>query len=106
MRRAGPPAFRRRVPTGARRAVPARLPAGGGTGEIGTATGINAALLAELVGPDGLVVTIELDEDLAESGRAHLAAGYQVTVLCRDGALGAPESAPFDRIIVTAGACG
>ncbi|MEV7124002.1 methyltransferase, FxLD system [Kitasatospora griseola] len=74
--------------------------------EIGTATGINAALLAELVGPDGRVVTIELDEDLAESGRAHLAAaGYnQVTVLCRDGALGAPELAPFDRIIVTAGA--
>ncbi|MGW0827123.1 methyltransferase, FxLD system [Streptomyces sp. NPDC002845] len=73
--------------------------------EIGAATGINAALLAELTGPSGSVVTIELDDDLAEGARTHLAeAGYdQVTVICRDGALGAPDSAPFDRIIVTAG---
>jgi protein-L-isoaspartate(D-aspartate) O-methyltransferase len=33
--------------------------------EIGAATGINAALLAEPVGPTGAVVTIELDDDLA-----------------------------------------
>lgn len=33
--------------------------------EIGAATGINAALLAELTGPTGQVVTIELDDDLA-----------------------------------------
>lgn len=74
--------------------------------EIGAATGINAALLAKLVGPPVQVVTIELDEDLAEGARGHLAeAGYeQVTVLCRDGALGDPDHAPFDRIIVTAGA--
>ncbi|WP_411146305.1 methyltransferase, FxLD system [Streptomyces sp. x-80] len=74
--------------------------------EIGSATGINAALLAELVGPTGSVVTIELDDDLADGARAHLTeTGYkQVTVLCRDGALGDPDSAPFDRIIVTAGA--
>ncbi|WP_206441068.1 methyltransferase, FxLD system [Streptomyces boncukensis] len=74
--------------------------------EIGAATGINAALLAELVGENGQVVTIELDDDLAEGARAHLTeAGYEhVTVLCRDGALGDPDRAPFDRIIVTAGA--
>ncbi|WP_455362348.1 methyltransferase, FxLD system [Streptomyces sp. SYSU K21746] len=74
--------------------------------EIGAATGINAALLAELVGPTGSVVTIELDDDLADGARAHLAeAGYDhVKVICRDGALGDPDGAPFDRIIVTAGA--
>ena len=74
--------------------------------EIGAATGINAALLAELTGENGTVVTIELDDDLAEGARTHLAqAGYkQVTVLCRDGALGDPDTASFDRIIVTAGA--
>lgn len=74
--------------------------------EIGAATGINAALLAEIVGPTGSVVTIELDDDLADGARAHLAeAGYdQVTVVCRDGALGDPDGAPFHRIIVTAGA--
>jgi protein-L-isoaspartate(D-aspartate) O-methyltransferase len=74
--------------------------------EIGAATGINAALLAELVGPTGEVVTIELDDDLAAGAAANLAAtGYgQVRVICGDGALGYPELAPYDRIIVTAGA--
>jgi protein-L-isoaspartate(D-aspartate) O-methyltransferase len=74
--------------------------------EIGAATGINAALIAEVVGPDGEVVTIELDDDLAYGARARLTeTGYdRVTVYCRDGALGAPEDGPFDRIIVTAGA--
>ena len=74
--------------------------------EIGSATGINAALLAELVGASGSVVTIELDEDLAEGARTGLAtAGYhQVEVICGDGALGDPSGRTFDRIIVTAGA--
>lgn len=74
--------------------------------EIGAATGINAALLAELAGPAGQVVTIELDEDLAAGARNGLAAaGYpQVEVICGDGALGHAERAPYDRIIVTAGA--
>lgn len=58
--------------------------------EIGTATGVNAALMAELVGPHGHVVTIEIDEDLsAAARRALLRAGYpQVKVICGDGALG------------------
>ncbi|OEV07390.1 methyltransferase, FxLD system [Streptomyces nanshensis] len=79
---------------------------GQGVLEIGAATGINAALLAELVGESGRVVTIELDDDLTEGARTHLTeAGYErVTVLCRDGALGDPDRAPYDRIIVTAGA--
>jgi protein-L-isoaspartate(D-aspartate) O-methyltransferase len=74
--------------------------------EIGAATGINAALLAELVGPTGHVVTIELDDNLAAGARASLtAAGYpQVDVICGDGALGHPDAQPYDRIIVTAGA--
>ncbi|MEE4541354.1 methyltransferase, FxLD system [Streptomyces sp. V4-01] len=74
--------------------------------EIGAATGINAALLAELVGPTGSVVTIELDDDLAAGARTGLAAaGYdQVEVICGDGALGDPSGKTFDRIIVTAGA--
>ncbi|MGH8882231.1 MAG: rRNA adenine N-6-methyltransferase family protein, partial [Stackebrandtia sp.] len=40
--------------------------------EIGTATGINAALLAELVGPTGKVVTIEIDDDLTAGAHAAL----------------------------------
>ncbi|MFY1597339.1 methyltransferase, FxLD system [Micromonospora sp. WMMD737] len=74
--------------------------------EIGAATGINAALLAELTTPDGKVVTIELDQDLADGARAGLArAGYDtVEVIHGDGALGYPNTTPYDRIIVTAGA--
>ncbi|GAB3733940.1 methyltransferase, FxLD system [Nocardiopsis nanhaiensis] len=74
--------------------------------EIGAATGINAALLTEIVGPSGSVTTIEIDEDLAHSARHHLAeAGYdQVKVVRGDGAHGASAEGPFDRIIVTAGA--
>jgi protein-L-isoaspartate(D-aspartate) O-methyltransferase len=72
--------------------------------EIGAATGFNAALLAELTGPAGTVVTIELDDDLATEAAANLSrAGYpDVHVACADGALGDPSQAPYDRIIVTA----
>ncbi|GLZ01862.1 methyltransferase, FxLD system [Actinoplanes sp. NBRC 103695] len=74
--------------------------------EIGAATGINAALLADQTGASGRVVTIELDEDLADGARTNLArAGYDtVEVICADGALGHPDAAPYNRIIVTAGA--
>lgn len=74
--------------------------------EIGAATGINAALLAELTSPGGTVVTIELDQDLADGARAGLdRADYDtVAVVCGDGALGDPDHAPYDRVIVTAGA--
>ncbi|MGH3911788.1 MAG: methyltransferase, FxLD system [Pseudonocardiaceae bacterium] len=74
--------------------------------EIGTATGINAALLAELVGPTGTVRTIEIDDELAAGARVALAAaGYRhVEVICADGALGHPVHAPYERIIVTADA--
>lgn len=74
--------------------------------EIGAATGINAALIAELTGPTGQVTTIEIDDDLADGARQSLnRAGYpHVEVICGDGALGHPGGAPYDRIVVTAGA--
>lgn len=74
--------------------------------EIGTATGINAALLAELAGPTGHVTTIEIDEDLIGGARTALAAASydQVDVIHGDGAAGYPDGAPYDRIVITAGA--
>jgi protein-L-isoaspartate(D-aspartate) O-methyltransferase len=74
--------------------------------EIGTGTGYNAALMSHLVGPEGSVVTVDIDPDLADRARARLvAAGYpDVVVICGDGGFGAREFAPYDRIIVTAGA--
>jgi protein-L-isoaspartate(D-aspartate) O-methyltransferase len=73
--------------------------------EIGTGTGYNAALIAEIVGDSGSVVTIDVEPDLIAEARASLAAaGFaDVTVICGDGAGGVPGHAPYDRIIVTAG---
>ncbi|CAL9655230.1 methyltransferase, FxLD system [Streptomyces sp. enrichment culture] len=72
--------------------------------EIGAGTGYNAALLAELVA-HGSVTTVDIDPDVALHARTRLnATGYEhVTVIERDGLLGAPENAPYDRIIATVG---
>ncbi|HEY1821429.1 MAG TPA: methyltransferase, FxLD system [Trebonia sp.] len=74
--------------------------------EIGAGTGYNAALLAELTGSGGRVVTIDIDDSVAAGARDALnAVGYgQVEVHCADGADGYPPAGPYDRIIVTAGA--
>ena len=71
--------------------------------DVGTGSGYQAAVLAEL-GTD--VVTIERIPELAERARASLAAaGYpQVDVRVGDGTLGVPELAPFDAIAVAAAA--
>ena len=72
--------------------------------EIGTGSGYNAALVAEMVGPTGKVFTIERIPELAEFGRANLQkTGYGwVNVLIEDGTTGHKKEAPWDRILVTA----
>lgn len=74
--------------------------------ELGAATGYNAALMATLTGPTGHVTTIDIDEDLVAGAREHLAAASigNVEAVAADGALGHPETAPFDRVIATVGA--
>ena len=72
--------------------------------EIGAGTGYNAALMGHIVGPTGHVVTVDIDADLVEGARAHLAAaGFaDVGVVLGDGALGGAERQDtFDRIILT-----
>ncbi|MGH3971878.1 MAG: methyltransferase, FxLD system [Pseudonocardiaceae bacterium] len=70
--------------------------------EVGSG-GVNAAYIAEIVGPSGRVVTLDIDADVtARADRFLAATGYdQVTVMTGDGAEGAAAYAPFDRIIVT-----
>ncbi|MYT25534.1 methyltransferase domain-containing protein [Streptomyces sp. SID7760] len=69
--------------------------------EIGTGTGYTAALLSHRLGEEH-VTTIDLDEEITESARAHLALlGYRPAVVTGDGARGCPSRAPFDRILVT-----
>jgi protein-L-isoaspartate(D-aspartate) O-methyltransferase len=69
--------------------------------EIGTGSGYQAAILSRLARE---VVTIERFRTLAEAARARLETlGYRnVEVRLGDGLVGAPDRAPFDRIIVTA----
>ena len=71
--------------------------------EIGTGSGYQAAVLAEIVKK---VFTIEIIEPLAKRAQATLhAQGYMnISVLHADGYNGLPAHAPFDAIIVTAAA--
>jgi protein-L-isoaspartate(D-aspartate) O-methyltransferase len=73
--------------------------------DVGTGSGYQAAVLAEL---GAAVVTIERIPQLAATARERLAAaGYErVEVLVGDGTLGVPERAPFDAIAVAAAAPG
>src|SRR6266568_17437 len=82
------------------------LPAGGSVLEVGAGTGYNAALLAALVGPSGRVITIDIDPEVSVEAENHLSAAgvANVMVICWDGAAGWPGRAPYDGIIVTAGA--
>lgn len=69
--------------------------------EVGAGTGYNAALLSHRLGAEH-VTTVDLDEEITESARVHLAAaGYRPAVITGDGARGCPARAPFDRIIAT-----
>lgn len=72
--------------------------------EIGAGSGYNAALIAEIIGPQGKVFTIERIAELAEFGRANLRkTGYGwVQVVVSDGTCGYKKEAPWDRILVTA----
>ena len=71
--------------------------------EIGTGSGYQAAVLAQIV-PE--VYTIEIIPELAEGSEKLLKQlGYKnIHVKCGDGYYGWPKKAPFDAIIVTCGA--
>jgi protein-L-isoaspartate(D-aspartate) O-methyltransferase len=71
--------------------------------EVGTGSGYQAAILAELV---DRVYTIEIIEALGTRARASLETlGYEnITVRIGDGYYGWQEQAPFDAIVVTAAA--
>lgn len=73
--------------------------------EIGSG-GYNAALIAELVGETGVVITVDIDPEVVRRARDCLAAaGYdRVNVVLADAEGGVPEHAPYDRVIATVGA--
>jgi protein-L-isoaspartate(D-aspartate) O-methyltransferase len=75
--------------------------------EVGAGSGYHAATVAEQIGPQGHVYTIELVPELVKLARSNLEeAGYsdRVTLVQGDGSLGYPDRAPYNRIVVTAAA--
>ena len=74
--------------------------------EVGSG-GLNAAYLAEIVGPQGRVVSIDIDPEVIDRAATALdATGYssRVRVLVADAEHGVPDEGPFDAIIVTVSA--
>lgn len=72
--------------------------------EVGTGSGYQTAILAAM---GARVFTIERLEDLTERAANvldDLAMDDQIEFFVGDGSIGLPERAPFDRIVVTAGA--
>jgi protein-L-isoaspartate(D-aspartate) O-methyltransferase len=82
--------------------------------EVGAGCGYHAAVVAEIVAPEGTenpghIYTIEIVKELANLARRNLketSYANRVTVIQGDGSLGFPEQAPYDRIFVTAAAPG
>ncbi|MGP3912997.1 methyltransferase, FxLD system [Nonomuraea sp. 10N515B] len=73
--------------------------------EVGSG-GYNAALIAELVGPEGVVISVDIDPFVTERATRFLAdTGYpHVKVVLGDAEHAADELGPFDVILVTIGA--
>lgn len=74
--------------------------------EIGAGSGYNAALMAEIVGPKGKVITLERIPELVHFAKENLEQCdiSNVEVVLGDGSQGYLKEAPFDRIICTAAA--
>ncbi len=73
--------------------------------DVGAGSGWTTALLAHLVGPSGSVLGLERVPELVAWGGANLGAtgrDWAQIAAATPGVLGAPERAPFDRILVSA----
>ena len=83
---------------------PLQLKKGDKVLEIGAGSGYGAALAWELVAPDGLVVSIEINPVTYRFAKENLKrTGYdKVILILGDGSLGYPEEAPYDAICITA----
>lgn len=73
--------------------------------DVGCGSGWTTALLAQLTGPSGLVLGVELEPELVVFGSANLARTGQPWARIEQAdptELGRPDEAPFDRILVSA----
>ncbi|MFC1802786.1 protein-L-isoaspartate O-methyltransferase [Thermoproteota archaeon] len=72
--------------------------------EIGAGSGYGAAMAQELVGPEGIVVAVEINPDTFRFAKENLKkAGYEdVILVLGDGTLGYLQEAPYDAVSITA----
>ncbi|RYB89462.1 protein-L-isoaspartate carboxylmethyltransferase [Nocardioides glacieisoli] len=73
--------------------------------DVGAGSGWTTALLAHLVGPEGVVVGVELEPTLVTFGSGNLAAvdrPWASIRLATPGVVGDPDGAPYDRVLVSA----
>jgi protein-L-isoaspartate(D-aspartate) O-methyltransferase len=77
--------------------------------DIGSGSGWTSALLAEVVGEKGKIISIELIPELKEFGEKNISK-YNfikkriVEIFSKDGSIGYQEKAPFDKILASASA--
>ena len=72
--------------------------------EVGGGSGYHAAVMARIIGPEGMVFSVERIQELVDLARDNLkkAGISNVAIVQGDGSLGLPDHAPYDRISVAA----
>jgi len=79
--------------------------------DIGSGSGWTSALLAEIVGPKGKIIAIEIIPELMEFGKKN-ATKYNfvekgiIQFICGDGSKGYKKEFPYDKILCSAAVCG
>jgi len=73
--------------------------------DIGSGSGWTSALLAEIVGPKGRVIALEIIPELMEFGKRNAAKyNFSAQFICADGSKGYKQEAPYDKILASASA--
>lgn len=70
--------------------------------EVGAGTGYQTAILSQIVGSKGKVISLEILPFLYEFAKNNLRSFINTELFCADGRRGYPYQAPFDRIIINA----
>jgi protein-L-isoaspartate(D-aspartate) O-methyltransferase len=68
--------------------------------EIGAGSGYSAAMLSEMVGKKGRVISFELDKEIYKKAKIRLKKYPNVKLMLGNGLKGCPDYAPYDRIIL------
>ena len=80
------------------------LKIGGKVLEVGTGSGYQAAIIANIVGKKGKVISTEISDKLVEFAKTNIKKLdiKNIKIIKLDGSKGYEEEAPYDRIIITA----